>query len=83
MAWQFHQPETCEGFVQAFRREKCIFEVGRLPLNGLDPHARYAVRDLDTDQPQEISGRELTTKGLSVTIPEKPGAVVIGYKRLP
>ena len=29
MAWQFDSPEKGEGVVQAFRREKCVFESGR------------------------------------------------------
>jgi alpha-galactosidase len=81
MAWQFDCPEAGNGFVQAFRREKCIFEVGRLRLQGLDPAAQYEVCDLDTAKPQQVSGRELTAKGLLVTIPEQPGAVVITYKK--
>ena len=82
MAWQFDRPENGEGFVQAFRRDKCIFEVGRLRLHGLDTGAQYEVRDLDSDKPQRLSGRELTAKGLLVTIPDQPGAVVIRYRRL-
>ncbi len=82
MAWQFDRPDTGQGFVQAFRREKCIFEVGRLRLHGLDPVAQYEVYDLDTDKPQQISGRDLTAKGLLVSIPEQPGAVVITYRKI-
>jgi len=82
MAWQFDRPEKGEGFVQAFRRDKCIFEVGRLPLHGLDAGAQYEVLDLDTDKPQRITGRELTDKGLLVTIPDRPGAVVIRYRKV-
>ncbi len=82
MAWQFNRPEKGEGVVQAFRRDKCIFEVGRLRLHGLDPDAQYEVRDLDADQPQRFSGRELTAKGLLVTIADQPGAVVIRYRKL-
>jgi len=82
MAWQFNRPENGEGFVQAFRRDKCIFEVGRLRLHGLDAGAQYEVRDLDANKPQQLSGHELTAKGLLVTIPDQPGAVVIRYRRL-
>jgi alpha-galactosidase len=82
MAWQFARPEKGQGFVQAFRREKCIFEVGRLRLHGLDAAAQYEVCDLDVGKPQQISGRELTAKGLLVSIPDQPGAVVITYKRM-
>jgi alpha-galactosidase len=82
MAWQFDRPESGEGFVQAFRRDKCIFEVGRLRLRGLDPDARYEVSDLDADKPVTLSGRELTARGLQVTIPDQPGAVLFRYRKL-
>jgi len=82
MAWQFDCPEAGKGFVQAFRREKCIFEAGRLRLQCLDPAARYEVCDLDAGKPQQVSGRELTARGLLVTIPEQPGAVVIRYRKI-
>lgn len=82
MAWQFDRPEAGEGFVQAFRRDRCIFEVGRLRLRGLDPDARYEVSDLDADKPLPVSGRELTARGLLVTIPEQPGAALFRYRKI-
>ena len=82
MAWQFDRPEAGEGFVQAFRRDTCIFEVGRLRLHGLDPAAQYEVCDLDLETPRQISGQELTARGLLVTIPEQPGAVVATYRKV-
>ena len=42
----------------------------------------HQVRDLDLETSQRISGRELTARGLLVTIPEKPGAVVITYRKV-
>jgi alpha-galactosidase len=81
MAWQFHRPDTGEGMVQAFRREKCIFETGRLKLRGLDPAGRYEVTDLDQGKPRRFTGKQLMEKGLLVTIAGQPGAVVISYRR--
>jgi alpha-galactosidase len=81
MAWQFNRPETGEGMVQAFRRDKCIFESGRLKFLGLDPDVRYKVVDLDRGQPQEFEGRALMEKGFLATIPDQPGTVVIHYKK--
>ena len=79
MAWQFDRPETGEGCVQAFRRDKCIFEVGRLRLSGLASDAQYEVCDLDTQTSQRISGKELIARGLLVSIPEQPGSALIRY----
>lgn len=82
MAWQFDCPEKGNGMVQAFRRDKCISEIGQFKLFGLDPDARYEVVDLDHQQPQQISGRELQEQGLTVKIGVKPGAAVITYHKL-
>jgi alpha-galactosidase len=82
MAWQFHLPEAGKGFVQAFRRDKCIFEAGRLRLHGLDPAATYEVTNFDAGKPQQVSGRELTGRGLLVTILEQPGAAIVAYRKV-
>ena len=81
MAWQFDCPEKGQGVVQAFRREKCIFETGRLKLLGLDADSSYDVVDLDHGEPKQLSGKELSQHGLQVTIADQPGAVVITYKK--
>jgi hypothetical protein len=68
--------------VEAFRRPASNFEAARFKLHGLDSKANYTVCDIDhTDQSKELAGEELMNKGLLVTIPEQPGAVVITYKR--
>ncbi len=82
MAWQFDLPESGNGCVQAFRRDKCIFEVGRLKLRGLMPEARYRLTDIDAGTSQEASGRELLETGLRVSINDQPGAVLIRYERM-
>jgi len=39
--------------------------------------------DLDVHhKPKEHTGRQLMDQGLSIDIPDQPGAVVITYKRL-
>jgi alpha-galactosidase len=81
MAWQFNLPEAGKGFVQAFRRDKCIFEVGRLKLRGLEPDAQYRVTDLDAGKAQQVGGRELMETGLRVSITDQPGAAAIIYER--
>nr|MBC8875293.1 GH36 C-terminal domain-containing protein [Planctomycetota bacterium] len=81
MAWQFDCPGEGEGMVQAFRRNESIYEVARLHLHGLEPAACYELTDLDKPRSTEMTGRELTEKGLLVSIPQRPGSVVITYKR--
>jgi len=82
MAWQFDRPEAGAGIVQAFRRADCIFRAAELRLRGLDPAANYVVTDLDVNQPRQMSGRELTDKGLLVEIPDRPAAVVLKYEKV-
>jgi len=81
MAWQFDRPDAGQGVVQAFRREQCIFETGRLKLRGLQPAALYRVVDLDTEALRQVGGRELMDKGLLVSIPDQPGSAILRYER--
>ena len=81
MAWQFDRPEEGQGMVQAFRRPRSVYETARLKLRGLDPDARYALRNLDVPGETEASGRELMEKGLALTIADQPGAVIVVYKK--
>ncbi len=81
MAWQFDRPDLGEGMVQAFRRDKSPYESARLRLHGLDPHARYALTDLDTVGVTQMTGQELLANGLPIAIRDCPGAVVETYKR--
>ncbi|MBN1341296.1 MAG: alpha-galactosidase [Phycisphaerae bacterium] len=80
-AWQFDLPESGEGMVQAFRRTDSPYEAARFRLRGLDPLSRYVVTDLDTGRSRAIGGGELTGKGLSIEIPDRPAAVVMTYRK--
>lgn len=79
MAWQYNCPEEGKGAVQAFRRDNCVFDSGRLKLFGLEPDAIYEIVDVDVDERQEMSGHELMANGLRVTIADQPGAVIMLY----
>jgi alpha-galactosidase len=82
LAWQFHRPEAGKGFVQAFRRDQCIYSKAQLELRGLDAEATYIVKNYDEPDQKHISGREMMEKGLSVEIPFKPGAATIKYVKV-
>jgi len=81
IAWQFDVPEKGEGVVQAFRRDKSVYESARFKLAGLDAGAQYAVTNLDSGESQTIAGRELLEKGLAVAIKDQPGDVVLTYAK--
>ncbi len=80
MAWQFDRPEVGKGMVQAFRRADNGEESQTYKLQGLNPGADYIVTDLDVNQPQKHTGRDLMGKGLVLTAKEKPAALVITYE---
>ena len=81
MAWQFDQPERGAGMVQAFRREKSIYDAMQVKLHGLEPKTIYSLVNLDVPGSAESSGRDLMEHGLSVPIKDRPGAVVIAYQK--
>jgi alpha-galactosidase len=81
MAWQFNRPERGDGMIQAFRHDKSERTARTFRLCGLDPAAQYEVTDLDEGTPKKIGGKELMEQGLTVEIKNKPGAVVLAYKR--
>ena len=81
IGWQFHSKEDGAGFVQAFRRDKCIYTAGQLQLRGLDPDTTYAVTDFDdASRTVRKTGLELMEKGIPVVIPERPGAALLKYE---
>jgi len=83
-AWQFDRPDTGQGMVQAFRRQKCVQKEMRFKLRSLDPHARYVVTNLDEPgAPQERTGIQLTQDGLAVVIRDQPGDALVSYRRKP
>jgi alpha-galactosidase len=83
VAWQYDQPEEGEGLVQVFRREDSPYEVARFKLRGLDPATRYSVTDLDKPEAvQQFGGRELTERGLPITLPAPRSAGLLTYQRL-
>jgi alpha-galactosidase len=81
MAWQFNCAEKREGLVQAFRREKGEGESIRVKLQGLDPALVYTLTNFDVAGTTEMGGRQLMEQGLTIAIKNRPGAVVITYKK--
>ena len=62
IAWQFDLPEQGRGVFQVFRRAESIYQAARLPLRGLDPEARYVLKELrvaEDEASTEITGSEL------------------------
>jgi alpha-galactosidase len=83
LAWQFHRNDLGEGLVQAFRRPKAAQDAVTLKLSGLSPAARYTVLDLDaSQQPREMTGRELIEQGIQVKAATRPAALLLTYRQV-
>ena len=68
--------------VQAFRRKDCVCSAAVLRLRGLEPDARYAVKDVDSPgQTRTHTGRELMERGLTIETKVAPQAVILTYER--
>jgi alpha-galactosidase len=80
-AWQFNRPEQGDGMVQAFRRNRNEDPSKNLLLRGLDPSSQYLITDQETAVRASASGRDLMQQGLHVELTEKPGAVILFYKK--
>ncbi|MBE3133433.1 MAG: GH36 C-terminal domain-containing protein, partial [Acidobacteria bacterium] len=83
MAWQFNRAEKGDGMVQIFRRAESPYEAARLALRDLEPGARYAVTDIDTEKTTEAAGKELMAPGLRVVIEKPRTAIILVYKKMP
>ena len=81
IAWQFNCPDSGEGMVQVFRRAESLYESVRLPLQALDPAARYSITNIDTGTARKMNGKELVEHGLDIVIGEKPGTAILVYKQ--
>lgn len=81
IAWQFDCEEQGTGLIQTFRRPNCPYVSAQLRLRGLDPNAEYSLTNVDLAQTEKKTGRQLLDEGVTVAIPEKPGALLITYRR--
>jgi alpha-galactosidase len=82
LAMQYNDPQEGSGIVLAFRREDSGISKIITSLNGLDSNARYNVWDIDTGKTTTILGSKLMNLGLTITIDEQPGAVILKYTKV-
>jgi alpha-galactosidase len=80
LAFQFHDPVSRKGIVQAFCGPAASVPGTRLRLRGLEPAARYALRSWDSPKEGRLfAGRELMLEGLTVTAARDKEALVFEY----
>ena len=82
--WQFDRPDLGEGFAMCFRRSQSPKSAREVALRALEPNARYEVTFAETYVAKEkrlMTGGELAK--LNVQIGQRPGSVLIRYRRMP
>jgi alpha-galactosidase len=79
LAYQLNRPEQKDGIIIAFRRGDSPDEKMEVKLQGLILEADYELTDDDSGKKMVIKGAELA-KGFTLSIPEKPGSLLIKYR---
>ena len=72
--WQYHDPESVEGVVMAFRRVESPSATARIVLKGLPEGATVETENLDTGAKATIGGE------LEIVLPERRSSTVILYR---
>jgi alpha-galactosidase len=70
------------GVVQAFRRSESPAYGYQFHLQGLDPQAKYELKDFDKEGTTVLTGGELMDQGLNINIGSQPGSALITYKKM-
>ncbi len=79
-AFQFDQPASGRGLIQAFRLQECPQEAITLYPKGLLAEALYRLENSETGETREVAGAELLQSGLTVALPQR-SAVIWFYER--
>ncbi len=79
-AWEFYDPATASGYASIFCHEATKNTTTTVKLKGLDPEKQYQINDFDGLVNVTASGAELMEQGITVTVPEKPYAVILLIK---
>lgn len=85
LAFQFHDPKTGKGIVQAFSGPNPTHPSLTLNFKGLDPNKHYKITDWDTPkETRKMAGFDLMKKGYTVKATTNTNqAVVLQYEESP
>ncbi len=81
MAYQLDLPDKHEGLVVVLKRSLSDYTRATFPLRALEANAVYEIVNLDTNQTQTVTGRELMDKGLETRLLKKPDSALLHYRR--
>lgn len=82
-AWQFHREDMEAGIAAIFRRHQSPFPSMNVSLKKIDPKAVYTVSispGYTAEPEQEVDGKTLLN--LSLSVPEKPGSLLVRYRKV-
>jgi alpha-galactosidase len=82
---QYHRQREQDGMVMAFRRGASPDAVYAVQLREIDPAADYEVTQsygYERSAPKRVKGADLGSPKLHIIVNEKPGSVVIEYKKV-
>jgi hypothetical protein len=82
-AYQYHRPALDDGFAMFFRRHASPFGRMEVGLRWIDPKAKYEVSlsaNYRESPRKRMTGQRLGR--LTIAIPDKPGSVLLRYRRM-
>lgn len=85
MAYQFHRADLNEGILYAFRRQECNTLGLIVGVQAVNPNDRYAVEFIDDARnktTRTMTGEEMQHSGIELRIKQKPGSLIVRYKKL-
>ena len=80
LAYQLNRPDNGDGIIMAFRRKDSSDESIQVKLYGLDGETNYELYDEDSGIKVTKTGEELIN-GFKLILKEKPGSLLICYKK--
>ena len=81
LAYQMNRPSVGDGIIVAFRRKDSTLESIIVNLRGVDSNEKYLIFNEDTQVSETLSGEALK-HGYTLKITDKPGSVLIRYKKV-
>jgi alpha-galactosidase len=82
LAYQMNRPSNADGIIIAFRRKDCSQESITVKFHGVDPKSNYLLLNEDTRLNETLSG-EVLRNGYTLKLDDKPGSLLISYKKIP
>jgi alpha-galactosidase len=80
LAYQMNRPKEGDGIIMAFRRPACPVDKINIKMKGLEPAEKYELFLEDANIRSILTGKELMAN-YEMSIPDKPGSLLISYHK--